>query len=146
MPKIVRNEIEYSSTTSTANQINYLNTTSGLSATNVQSAIDEINGNVNSITPTIASSTSTLAVNDTYQIPASVMSHNMILIQMYRYSRGGSVLFDKATLGNLGSSAFIPCASAGYGWEFTVSSTGLITLTKLVSGTGEPTVRVVGFF
>lgn len=42
MPKIVRNEIEYSSTTSTANQINYLNTTSGLSATNVQDAIDEI--------------------------------------------------------------------------------------------------------
>lgn len=42
MPKIVRNEIEYSSTTSTANQINYLNTTSGLSATNVQDAIDEV--------------------------------------------------------------------------------------------------------
>ena len=42
MPKIVRNEIEYSSTTSTANQINYLNTTSGLSATNVQGAIDEL--------------------------------------------------------------------------------------------------------
>lgn len=42
MPKIVRNEIEYSSTTSTANQINYLNTTSGLSATNVQGAIDEM--------------------------------------------------------------------------------------------------------
>ena len=42
MPKIVRNEIEYSSTTSTANQINYLNTTSGLSATNVQDAIDEL--------------------------------------------------------------------------------------------------------
>ena len=42
MPKIVRNEIEYSSTTSTANQINYLNTTSGLSATNVQGAIDEV--------------------------------------------------------------------------------------------------------
>lgn len=146
MPKIVRNEIEYSSTTSTANQISYLNTTSGLSATNVQGAIDEVNSDVNSITPTIASSTSTLAVNDTYQIPASVMSHNMILIQMYRYSRGGSVLFDKATLGNLGGSAFIPCAATGYGWEITVSSTGLITLTKLVSGTGEPTVRVVGFF
>lgn len=44
MPKIIRNEIEYSSTTSTANQINYLNTTSGLSATNVQGAIDEVAG------------------------------------------------------------------------------------------------------
>ena len=42
MPKIVRNEIDYSSTTSTANQISYLNNTSGLSATNVQDAIDEI--------------------------------------------------------------------------------------------------------
>lgn len=42
MAKIIRNEIEYSSTTSTANQINYLNTVSGLSATNVQDAIDEI--------------------------------------------------------------------------------------------------------
>lgn len=42
MPKIVRNEIEYSSTTSTANQISYLNTVSGLSATNVQDAIDEV--------------------------------------------------------------------------------------------------------
>lgn len=40
MPKIVRNEIEYSSTTSTANQVQYNNTTSGLSATNVQDAID----------------------------------------------------------------------------------------------------------
>lgn len=45
MPKIIRNEIEYSSTTSTANQINYLNTVSGLSATNVQDAIDEIKQN-----------------------------------------------------------------------------------------------------
>lgn len=42
MPKIVRNEIEYSSTTSTANQVQYNNTVSGLTATNVQSAIDEI--------------------------------------------------------------------------------------------------------
>lgn len=47
MPKIVRNEIEYSSTTSTANQINYLNTTSGLSATNVQGAIDEVDSGLN---------------------------------------------------------------------------------------------------
>ena len=46
MPKIIRNEVEYSSTTSTANQINYLNTTSGLSATNVQGAIDEVNGDL----------------------------------------------------------------------------------------------------
>lgn len=46
MPKIVRNEIEYSSTTSTANQISYLNTTSGLSATNVQGAIDEVYGDL----------------------------------------------------------------------------------------------------
>ena len=46
MPKIVRNEIEYSSTTSTANQINYLNTTSGLSATNVQDAIDEVKSDI----------------------------------------------------------------------------------------------------
>lgn len=45
MPKIVRNEIEYSSTTSTANQISYLNTTSGLSATNVQDAIDGLDSN-----------------------------------------------------------------------------------------------------
>lgn len=42
MPKIVRNEIEYSSTTSTANQVQYNNTISGLSATNVQDAIDEL--------------------------------------------------------------------------------------------------------
>lgn len=46
MPKIVRNEIEYSSTTSTANQVQYNNTVSGLSATNVQGAIDEIAGDI----------------------------------------------------------------------------------------------------
>ena len=46
MTKIVRNEIEYSSTTSPANQISYLNTTSGLSATNVQGAIDEVAGDI----------------------------------------------------------------------------------------------------
>lgn len=61
MPKIVRNEIEYSSTTSTANQINYLNTTSGLSATNVQGAIDELeNGKADT------SSLSTVATSGNY--------------------------------------------------------------------------------
>lgn len=49
MPKIVRNEIDYSSTTSTANQISYLNNTSGLSATNVQGAVDEVNSKVTEI-------------------------------------------------------------------------------------------------
>lgn len=49
MAKIIRNEIEYSSTTSTANQISYLNTISGLSATNVQDAVDEVNDKVSNI-------------------------------------------------------------------------------------------------
>lgn len=66
MPKIVRNEIEYSSTTSTANQINYLNTTSGLSATNVQDAIDEVNDVIPAWIKQTAGSTLTITVPFTF--------------------------------------------------------------------------------
>ena len=43
MGKIIRNGIEFSSTSDTANNINYDNTQSGLSAVTAQEAIDEVN-------------------------------------------------------------------------------------------------------
>ena len=49
MGKIVRNGIEFSSTSDTANNINYDNTLSGLSAVTAQEAIDEINGTVSNL-------------------------------------------------------------------------------------------------
>ena len=50
MGKIVRNGIEFSSTSDTANNINYDNSQSGLSAVTTQEAIDELNNSLNNKT------------------------------------------------------------------------------------------------
>ena len=49
MGKIVRNGIDYSTTSSNANNINYDNTLSGLTAVTAQEAIDELTENVSTL-------------------------------------------------------------------------------------------------
>lgn len=49
MGKIIRNGIEYSATSDTANNINYDNSLSGLSAVTMQEAVDEVNNNITSL-------------------------------------------------------------------------------------------------
>ena len=49
MGKIVRNREVYSGTYDSATSVNYNNTTSGLSARTVQEAVDEVQGNVNTL-------------------------------------------------------------------------------------------------
>lgn len=53
MGKIIRNGIEFSSTSDTADNINYNNSQSGLEAMTAQEAIDEVNENVSTLTESL---------------------------------------------------------------------------------------------
>ena len=111
MPKIVRNEIEYSSTTSTANQISYLNTVSGLSATNVQGAIDEVDG----LLDTKASSN---------------------WINQYTASSGNPATI--ANIGNFGSVMLIGCAQGIGGVAILIKITSNAISSIIDMYTGNP--------
>ena len=66
MGKIVRNGIEFSSTSDTADNINYNNSKSGLEAMTAQEAIDEINENVSTLTESLVYSTKEKVVGTWY--------------------------------------------------------------------------------
>ena len=68
MGKIVRNGIEFSSTSDTANNINYDNSQSGLSAVTAQEAIDEVNENVSTLTESLEEVSEKLEEKSTWKI------------------------------------------------------------------------------
>ena len=49
MPKIIKNGVTYIGTSDNAAAVSYNNTSSGLNATNVQGAIDEVKGKINNL-------------------------------------------------------------------------------------------------
>ena len=71
-------------------------------------------------------SATTIAVNETYQIPSEAMSCNFILIEMFRSNRCGTLLITKDGISNVrySSSTSINISST-HGYQFTISTTGV---------------------
>ena len=159
--------------TPTASSVSYDNTVSGLTATNVQDAIDEVNGkgleDLSDTTITTPSSGQVLsydggkwknnallvskegvgtltAVNDTVQIPNDVLAKSIIIIVLRRYGYFGTITVSKSQLSQGAYSA----GTQLYGdnnnsWKINISNSGVITLVA-ISGTAFPNVDCYGLF
>lgn len=106
----------------TAKQISYDGTT-----TTIHDVIE-------SIMPDFDIGGATKAVNATYQIPANILSHSIINIGLRRYAYCGSVSII-TTLVSDGAYAngLIVYSAENKFAEFSISSSGLITITKITN-------------
>lgn len=71
-------------------------------------------------------------VNETFQLSNDVLKHNIIILSMFRYGYGGSVVLQKEILdsGSYYGGCGIYVSNSIYVY-FTVSSTGLVTITNI---------------
>lgn len=86
-----------------------------------------------------------LTVNGTVQIPESILANYWaVTIVLHKSQYFGSVTIptNLITGGDCTSGTRIYCAGGGY-WEFTISATGLITITAAQGTAGGPWVRVI---
>ena len=96
-------------------------------------------------------SSSSLNLNETYQIPIAVWAHNIIFIYVGRYGAGATNIFNKADLDNgfAASSSgglIFPGGSSNIYWRITISSTGLVKLVGMNNTSNAPNVTVSGIF
>ena len=127
---------------SSAENITYDNSDSGLAATDVQGAVDEV---ANGLIVDISKSTSQVDVNGTFQISNDVLKHNIIILGMHRYAYGGSIVLQKEVLdaGLYANGCGIYVNVSTY-VNFTVTSTGLITITRINSEWGPVNIIAYG--
>ena len=89
-----------------------------------------------------ATSSSVISVNGTYQIPANVLAHTIIIVSCRRQGRGNSSAFLKSDL--LQYDVQFMCASTSNGfYTLSCSNTGLLTVTG-ITGLSEPFITVTG--
>ena len=131
---------------STAAEISFDNTGTGMTATDVQDAVTELKSNLTDLaTIDFGESSSVVSVNGTYQIPAEVLAHTFIIIGARRQGWGNSVIFLTANLVATDNGFFLPTQS-NQGYSLKCSSTGLLTLTAKTSGVNDPFIFVQGIF
>lgn len=90
-------------------------------------------------------SSSPVDVNGTYQIPANVLNHNVIVIVFRRYGYAASVVAMRSNIvaGNFGTQTRASASNTMY-WDAKISESGLITL--LAKGdTTVPYIEVFGY-
>lgn len=127
-------------------------------ATTVQSLIGDLStlttsdtsslvGAVNSICPTTILGGTAKGVSGTYQIPANVLAHSIITISMRRWSYAGSVTIPKD---NIAAGAYTNAITI---WgehdmyaEFSISTTGLITITAISANWTDVFIDLIGIF
>lgn len=83
-----------------------------------------------------------MTINSTYQIPAYIMNGVTMKLFAYRYAVGGSTVIDIEDIkaGYLASGAAIYIDNERY-FKFTISTTGLVTLTEKGSSSGDPYMK-----
>ena len=131
-----------------ATKLNAANVVNNLTTTASGYALDARQGKVlgDIITPTATPLTS-VAIGSTYQIPANVLAHNIIIISMARYGFGGSMAISSELIraGFLSQGFHINrgSASAEY-WMAKISDTGLLTMLSSSTSSDAPNVQIVG--
>lgn len=107
------------------------------------STYNEIEG----IKPNVVIGGTAYGVSGTYQIPANVLSHSIIIISLRRWSYAGSVTFPK---GNIAAGAYTNGITI---WgnhdmyaEFSISTAGLITITAISANWSDVYIDVIGIF
>ena len=160
--------------TPAASAVTYDNTNSHLIATDAQSAIDELDTGLNSLEAdkvafdntgsgwgandvqnaldTVADllkrpsgSGGPLAVLGYYDIPAAVMQKKFVIIALFRYSYGNTVILPVShiTAGNYENGIYIPRTDTE-GWTLIIETNGQIVLSAKGASTGEPYIEVWG--
>ena len=84
-----------------------------------------------------------MQVNDTWQIPADVWAHKLILVEMRRQGIGGYLMVEKSGVNAFDVGLKISAVSGQY-YDFTISSTGLLTLKSKSADINDPFVQVFG--
>lgn len=90
-------------------------------------------------------SPSILNVNDTFQIPANVWKHNLIIVSARRQGLGNSTVFRKSDLASF-DAGFNLMASNTESYRLKCSNTGVLTLISKTSGLNEPFITTTGIF
>lgn len=89
-------------------------------------------------------STGTVGVNSTYQIPANVLGHTLIIVSARRQGLGNSSIFEKSDL-LARDNGFMLAASLTSYCIIKCSTTGLLTVTNL-TGMSDVYISVMGIF
>ena len=97
---------------------------------------------IGKLTSHTAQSTGVVAVSGTFQIPADVLNHNIIIVSLRRQGKGGSNAFLKSELLSFDVELGAVVSPSGY-YKYRVSTSGLITLNDIV-GLAEPFITVTG--
>lgn len=107
-----------------------IGTLSSLTTTDKSSLV----GAVNSIYPTKDIGGTAKGVGGTYQIPAGVLNHSIITIALRRYAYAGEVtiLAENITAGAYTNGLIVYSGENKFA-TFSISSTGLITITKITN-------------
>lgn len=135
---------EYGGTFATqATEVAYDNTQSGLTADDVQEAIDELQAKKAQITH--ISTFGPIAINGTFQLTQDLLNHEALLVVARRYGVAGSaILFVSNIKNGLYTSGIGISMSVNSGYNITVSQAGLVTLTAITGSLGEPNFDIVG--
>ena len=113
-------------------------------STSVASHITDLESDLNGLITETGGSTPISTVGGTFQIPASVLAHKIIVICFRRYGYFGQTIISKAqmALSAYGASTRLWGDSQNY-WDIKISDSGVITLVA-ISGTAFPFVDCLG--
>lgn len=115
--------------------------TSG-SATNTKDYIDAVSGSIPTLN--VAESSSVVGVNGTWQIPANVLAHTLVIVSVRRQGLGNSAIFTKDDL-LARDNGFMLASSPTVYCTLKCSNTGLLTVTNLTN-MNDVFVRTSGLF
>ena len=93
-----------------------------------------------------AASSNVLTTSTTYSIPSAVYNHTLLYLMLRRWGHVGGTLIQIALLKSDASQALRICASGGRYWDVNISKAGIISLSELGGGAGEPYITVYGLF
>ena len=122
VPNTTYNIIDAPNLNETAKQISY------------DGGTDTVWDKIEGIKPTIDIGSSYKGVNGTYQIPANILAHSLITITLRRYAYAGTTTIITANIsaGAYTNGLLVYGAENKFA-EFSISTAGLITITKITN-------------
>ena len=101
-----------------------------------------LSGKQDTISIDSANSTNAVSLNGTYQIPANVLAHNIIIIACRRGGYGNSIIFKKDELLTFDNGFTFLATGGGY-YTLKCSNTGLLTVIN-ITNLSDPYILVTG--